>query len=157
MACISSPLRRARQTAEAIWPDGPIELDDRWQEMGYGELEGKPVAEVRALVRDQWRVSVDWAPAGGEALSAVSQRVIAACADLVSRYPEGDVIAVTHVSPIKVAVAWALGVGAEIAGRLNVELASVTLIDASAGRQPALRAYNVITALRAPGTGGRAG
>ena len=41
---VSSPLLRARQTAEAF--EVPYEVDDRWIELDYGSLDGVPVADV---------------------------------------------------------------------------------------------------------------
>ena len=43
-AVVSSPLRRAQQTAAAFGL--PVETDDRWLELVYGEYEGTPHAEV---------------------------------------------------------------------------------------------------------------
>jgi broad specificity phosphatase PhoE len=41
---ISSPLVRARQTAEAFGM--PYEVDDRWIELDYGTLDGVPTSDV---------------------------------------------------------------------------------------------------------------
>ncbi len=38
---VSSPLRRSRQTAEALGVE--VELDERWTELDYGDLDGLPV------------------------------------------------------------------------------------------------------------------
>src|SRR5262245_21333218 len=49
----SSPLRRARQTAEAIASalgDRPVVVDDRWVELDYGAYDGEPVSSVPAEV-----------------------------------------------------------------------------------------------------------
>ena len=43
---ISSPLLRARQTAEAF--DVPYEVDPRWIELDYGEYDGMPLGDVPA-------------------------------------------------------------------------------------------------------------
>ena len=52
----------------------------------------------------------------------------------------------THVSPIKAAVAWALGVGDEVAWRMCVAPASITRI--GSGRTgPSLRSFNEIAHL----------
>src|ERR1700730_18803016 len=40
---ISSPLVRARATAEALGTGLPVEVDDRWVEGDYGEFEGLPL------------------------------------------------------------------------------------------------------------------
>jgi bisphosphoglycerate-dependent phosphoglycerate mutase len=39
---VSSPLRRARETAEAFGL--PVEVDERWIELDYGDLDGVPAA-----------------------------------------------------------------------------------------------------------------
>jgi len=48
---------------------------------------------------------------------------------------------VTHVSPIKAAVAWALGVGDDIAWRLYVAPASITRVAVSGARR-SLHSFN---------------
>jgi broad specificity phosphatase PhoE len=53
---------------------------------------------------------------------------------------------VTHVSPLKAAVAWALGVPDDVAWRMFVAPASVTRIGLGE-RGPALHAFNVTTHL----------
>jgi broad specificity phosphatase PhoE len=53
---------------------------------------------------------------------------------------------VSHVSPIKAAVAWALGVGDEITWRMWVAPASITRIGCS-GPAPSLRSFNELAHL----------
>ena len=53
----------------------------------------------------------------------------AACDELAERAGDRDVAVVTHVSPIKAAVAWALGAGIEIAWRSHLSHASICRID----------------------------
>ena len=65
----------------------------------------------------------------------------AACDDLADEAAERDVIVVTHVSPVKAALAWALGVGDEISFRAYVAPASITTI-ATAGPRPSLHSFN---------------
>ncbi len=48
---------------------------------------------------------------------------------------------VSHVSPIKAAVAWALGAGDDLAWRLHLSTASLTSVDWAADR-PVLRSFN---------------
>jgi broad specificity phosphatase PhoE len=78
---ISSPLLRARQTAEAF--GCPVEVDERWIELDYGELDGLPVASVGIDVWKQWRSDLRFAPPGGESIDAMTTRVVAACDELV--------------------------------------------------------------------------
>jgi broad specificity phosphatase PhoE len=68
-------------------------------------------------------------------------RVRAACADLAEEAAQADVVVVTHVSPVKAALAWALGVGDDVSWRAYVAPASITRI-ATAGSQPSLHAFN---------------
>jgi broad specificity phosphatase PhoE len=95
-----------------------------------------------------WRSDVRWVPPGGESLVSLGERVRAACEDLVVEAAERDVVVVSHVSPIKAAVAWALGVGDEVAWRLWVAPASVTRIGIGRGGVPSLRGFNDLGHLR---------
>ena len=61
------PLRRARETAEAFGL--PLEIDERWIELDYGEFDGMPVESVGAEVWKQWRSDLRFAPPGGESSS----------------------------------------------------------------------------------------
>ena len=136
---VCSPLRRARETAEALGL--PVEVDERWIELDYGSLDGRAIAEVPADLWRRWRADVEFVPAGGESLAALGRRVRAACDDLAAEAAEADVVVVSHVSPIKAAVAWALGVGDELSWRLHVAPASVTRI-AVRGGSGVLTAFN---------------
>src|SRR5690606_21509774 len=77
---VTSPLRRARDTASALGL--PVSVDERFVELDYGDLEGVPLAEVPAATWQRWTADVDWAPSGGESLRALGARVRAACEDL---------------------------------------------------------------------------
>jgi broad specificity phosphatase PhoE len=145
---ISSPLGRARQTAAIVARGLPVEIDDRWVEVDYGEYDGAALADVPHEVWRRWRSDTRHRPPGGESLADVGSRVRAACEELFAtdgdgaRDPEGDVVVVSHVSPIKAAVAWALGVDEAVAWRLYLGTASTTRIDwGQAG--PLLVAYNL--------------
>jgi len=133
---ISSPLRRARQTAEAF--GAPYSVDERWIELAYGNFEGAPAGSV---VWDEWRGDIEYTPEGGESLATLDRRVRAACEDLVAPARDADVAVVSHVSPIKAAVAWALGSGVEMAWRSHLAQASICRVEMrSTG--PVLTAFN---------------
>ena len=136
---ISSPLRRAQETAAAFGL--PVEIDDRWMELDYGDLDGTPLRDVAADVWAAWRADPSLAPGGGESLVELGERVRTACADLAHEAAATDVIVVTHVSPVKAALAWALGVGDEVSWRAYVAPASITRI-ATAGPHPSLHEFN---------------
>jgi probable phosphoglycerate mutase len=138
---VSSPLARARETAAAIAAAHgvAVEVDDRWIELDYGELDGRPLADVPAELWGQWRRDAAFAPPGGESLRALRARVEAAADEwLVTGEPT---VVVTHVSPIKAALAWALGAGDQVNWRAFVQPASITRIGRGA-EGPVLRSFN---------------
>jgi broad specificity phosphatase PhoE len=136
---VSSPLLRARETAEVFGL--PVEIDERWVEMDYGDYDGRPLADVPADLWERWRADARYQPPGGESLAVVSERVRAACVELLAEASERDVVVVSHVSPIKAAVAWALDARDETAWRMFLEPASVSRV-AVGPHGPVLRSFN---------------
>ena len=124
---ISSPLVRARQTADAFGL--PYTVDDRWIELAYGVYEGTPTADVPLGVWNRWREDPHFRPEGGESLAELDRRVRSACVDIAIRAGDRAVAVVSHVSPIKCAVAWALGAGIELSWRSHLSHASICRID----------------------------
>jgi alpha-ribazole phosphatase len=144
----SSPLRRARDTAELLALGPPVTVDERWIEVDYGEFECQPLGGIPAEVWQRWQRDRDFRPEGGETLAEVDRRVAAACEELFAtdgagaRRPGGDVVVVSHVSPIKAAVAWALGT-VDLYWRLHLRTASVTRIGWNRDA-PILHAFNEV-------------
>lgn len=136
---ISSPLTRARETAAVFGCD--VAVDERWIELDYGVLDGRPVGAVPADVWHRWRHDPTFAPEGGESHEQLHQRVRQACADLAERARHHDVVVVTHVSPIKAAVTWALGLDSAVPWRGFVEQASITRIGVDE-QGPVLRTFS---------------
>lgn len=157
---VSSPLGRARQTAAAIAEGSggaEVEVDERFVELDYGAWDQRPVADVTAEEWARWRADVTWAPPGGESLVDLGRRVRDGLGSLAAEATEGTVVVVTHVSPVKAAVAWALGVGDEVSWRCFVAPASVTRIAVGpAGRtgvgagRPSLVSFNEVHHLADP-------
>lgn len=127
LAVVSSPLERARSTAEAI--GAPVQIDERLIELDYGELDGTPVADVAPEVWAAWRADTGFRPPGGESLEDLGRRVHEACAAWSERLDRGGaIVLVSHVSPIKAALAWALSVGDDVAWRSHLDPASITRV-----------------------------
>ncbi len=83
---ISSPLRRARETASLIAREGPVEIDERWIELDYGDVRRHARSSTcPATTWARWRSDLDFAPGGGESIRDLGERVAAACADLLDR------------------------------------------------------------------------
>jgi broad specificity phosphatase PhoE len=137
VAVFTSPLARARDTAAPIGAAAgcDAEVDDRLIEIDYGDWEARPFAELPREVVARWHDDADFAPPGGESLRVVGKRVAGFCEE---RLDERVIVAVSHVSAIKAAVTWALGVGDELAWRMRLDVASVTRI----GAGPALLSFN---------------
>ncbi len=136
---VSSPLQRAIQTAEPLGQHPRI--DERWIELDYGEWDSRPISDIAPHEWTAWREDASFSPPGGESLFELDERVAAACDELISQAAELNVAVFTHVSPIKSAVAWALGVSEQISWRLNVAQAQITRIAIRGGR-PAVTAFN---------------
>ena len=152
----SSPLRRARDTAELLALGPPIAIDEQWIEVDYGEFEGQPLGGIPAEVWQRWQRDREFRPEGGETLAEVDRRITDTCEELFStdgagaRRADGDVVVVSHVSPIKAAVAWALGT-VDLYWRLHLRTASVTRIGWNRDA-PILHGFNeVALAPRQPG------
>jgi probable phosphoglycerate mutase len=148
--CIfTSPLRRAAETAQAIagavaaqGARVEVVVDDRFVELDYGELDGKAPSMLPASFWNTWRSDSSFRPRGGETLLEVTERVSAALAEIVPQAADRDVVVVSHVSPIKAAVAWALGTGPQLTWRLSLGVASITRIAIDARHGPSLVSYN---------------
>src|SRR6202012_2780999 len=98
---------RARDTADLLGIDLPTLVDERWVEGDYGVYDGSPLREGPAEVWEEWRRDPKFRPPGGETLAEVDARVSAACSALFgqaehgARHSQGDVVVVSHVTPIK--------------------------------------------------------
>jgi len=138
-AVIASPLQRAQQTAEAFGL--PVETDERFIELSYGKYEGVKHADVPSEVWNNWRKDFAYVPQGGESLATLDERVRAACNDLVERASMSNIVVVSHVSPMKSAVAWALGVDIGISWTCHLDHASVCRINFRDG-SPILHTFN---------------
>ncbi|MBO1076864.1 histidine phosphatase family protein [Roseomonas marmotae] len=131
-ALYTSPLQRCRETAAAIaQPGGPEpvpapeaeEVDfGAWTGLGFTVLETDP--RWRA-----WNSDRDHAVApGGEAMSAVRQRVVALLKGLQARHPEGRVALISHAEIIRAAVLHLLSLPLQAYERLEVSPASVSTL-----------------------------
>jgi broad specificity phosphatase PhoE len=143
---ISSPLQRAQQTAQAI-SQGlaqyiEVETDPRWIELNYGDFDGQPVSSVSPEQWATWRTDEHFRPPQGETLAELSVRVHDAIDALLADSVSSHIVVVSHVSPIKAAVAWALGVGVEVSWRTALDRASMTTVRLDA-KHPALKTFNV--------------
>lgn len=127
---IASPLRRAVDTARAISDE--VEIDERFIELDYGQWDGRAMSEVDPAQWAQWRIDPMFRPPGGESLVELEQRVTPALEQLRSEAQKRDVVVVSHVSPIKCAVTWALEVDSAVTWRFHLDRASICRVAVTA-------------------------
>ena len=148
----TSPLQRARATAALAVPEIPALVKESFVEVNYGSLDGQPLSLV---TEEQWRAfehDHNTAFGDGESLAAVDQRVHvelgALLADQTSLMHDAKahLAIVSHMSPIKSAMTWALGVSGSVAWRMNLSNGSMTTIG-SRMWTPSLLNYNVVPPL----------
>lgn len=142
-AVITSPLLRATETAAHLQlvPGATIEVDERWIELDYGEHEGDRLDGRRGGVWERWYGDPSFTPTGGESLLTVAERVEQACGAAAARARTETVVVVSHVSPIKAAVAWAVGASVDVAWRTHLATASICRV-AIDDRHPVLVTFN---------------
>ncbi|MCK9928579.1 bifunctional RNase H/acid phosphatase [Frankia sp. Mgl5] len=142
-AVISSPLKRARQTADALGRDYLIDEDLR--ETDFGAWEGMTFAEVRERFPDElnaWLADPSVPPPGGESLLSTVARVAAARDRIMAQYPAGRVLVVSHVTPIKGLTQLALAAEPTVLYRLHLDLVSITTVDWYSDGPAVLRGFN---------------
>jgi broad specificity phosphatase PhoE len=143
---VSSPLLRARETAAAIAAPlaRPVEVDERLVELDYGEWDERSFGELPPEELARWHEDASFAPPGGESLLAVGARVADFCREHLDGPP---LIAVSHVSPIKAAVVWAMDADPLLAWRMQLDVASISRVGAP-HRGRCLLGFNDVAHLR---------
>ena len=96
-AVFSSDLDRAVETVRIAFESSAVPrfLDWRLRECNYGELNGRPVAEIDAVKGQK----VDDPYPGGESYRQVVERMASFVADIGARFDGGRVLLVSHAAP----------------------------------------------------------
>jgi len=146
-AVVTSPLRRARRTAEAVASALGLDLaiDDDLVETDFGDWEGHTFAEVRErwpAELDAWLASPDVAPPGGESFTATTERVLRARDRLLAAHPERTVAVVAHVGPLKTLLRLALEAPPASMYRMHLDLTGVSEVDWYADGPATVRLLN---------------
>ena len=144
-AVVTSPLRRCRQTAQALVAsraeDCPIQVEQGLVECGYGDWTGK---SLRELSKDKLWGAVQHQPSavrfpGGESMAEMSARAVGAVRAWDARLgtehgPDAVWAAVSHGDPIKAILADALGMHLDSFQRIVVDPAAISIVRYTATR-----------------------
>jgi broad specificity phosphatase PhoE len=138
-AIVSSPAARAVATAEPLAAalDLPIALEPRLLEMDFGSLDNRTSAEMRARAPEfmaRWSAAdpSDLRMPGGETLRELQARVVAATLEAVAAHPEQTILLCSHNFALRALVCYALRLPLEAFRNFRVDLASYSVVDASA-------------------------
>lgn len=153
-AIVSSPLRRCRETAQAVADrlGLPVTVEEGLRETDFGAWEGLTFGEVRTRFPadlDAWLKSAKAAPTGGgESFASVTRRVAAARDRLLAAHAGRTALLVTHVTPVKTLVRLALGAPPESLFRMELAAASLSAVAYYADGNASLRLLNDTSHLR---------
>jgi broad specificity phosphatase PhoE len=144
---VSSPLSRARHTAEAVASatGAGLVVDEDLAETDFGEWEGLTFGEVMKRWPDEmaaWMGSADVAPPGGESLSAAARRALTSLDRLLAEHLHATMVVVSHVTPIKTIICRALLAPPAALFRIHLDVASLSEADWFADGPALLRSMN---------------
>jgi broad specificity phosphatase PhoE len=133
-AIVTSPLLRARQTAEAAaaTTGAPVtELADL-TETDFGAWEGLTFGEAARRdpeIHRSWLADPTIPAPDGESFDQVHERVDRAKDWVLGEYGGSTVVVVSHVTPIKTLLRIGLGAGPSLLFRLHLDLASLSVVE----------------------------
>jgi broad specificity phosphatase PhoE len=136
---LSSPLVRARRTAELAGFGDALVIDDDLVELDYGAYEGRTSAEIRAE-RPGWDLWRDGFP-GGETVQDAAARAERVLARVRELDPARPVLLFGHGHLTRVLAARALGHDPELGRHLALDAAAISLVG-SEHDAPAVRLWN---------------
>jgi probable phosphoglycerate mutase len=132
-AIYSSPLERALETAAPIAAGRGLEIKTLpdLMDTDVGEWQGQELKALRKL--PEWK-TVQQAPSrfvfpGGESFLACQARIVAVFESLAAAHAEDDLLAVVfHADPVKLTLAYYLGMSLDTFQRLACDTASLSVL-----------------------------
>ncbi|MDY6906612.1 MAG: histidine phosphatase family protein [Chloroflexota bacterium] len=134
-AIFSSPLRRARETAELIARHHTVdvELDSGLMELNAGDMEGFTYPQMvegysefmKSWIEDATSMELP----GGESLHQVQQRAWQVVERIRQRYADGVVVLVSHNFVILSIICQALDMPLTLFRRLRLSLGSISIVN----------------------------
>lgn len=132
-AIYASPLERARATAECIARPRGLSVQELGDvtEVHFGDWTGQSLASLDATV--EWHHFNTFRSGaripGGESVAEVQHRALRAVEQLCCRHPGATVAVVSHADIIRPVLAWFAGIPIDLAHRLEIAPASVSILE----------------------------
>jgi ribonuclease H / adenosylcobalamin/alpha-ribazole phosphatase len=151
---VTSPLQRARQTADVVAAatGAAVQPEEGFREGGFGKWEGLSFAEASSQWPEEmaaWLARPGTSPPGGESFADVAHRVGVALDELLAAQPARTVLIVSHLTPVREIVARALlAPSPEALLRMHLDVAALCEIDWYPGGPASLRSFNDTAHLR---------
>ena len=152
---VASPVRRARQTAELVAAALGVEpvFEPGLRETDFGAWEGHTFGEVGKGWPDEmaaWLADPDVPPPGGESFTATAARVREARDRVLASYAGQTVVLVSHVTPIKTLLRFALDAPPSALYRMHLDLACLSEVQWFSDGPAVVRSLNDTAHLGAP-------
>jgi len=131
-AIYSSPMERARETAEPVAAAHGLEVHTHpgLHEVDCGRWTGQSLDRLHR--RRLWRIRLNYPSGtripGGESAWDVQKRIVGALEEFADLHPHATVAVVSHADPIKAAVAHYIGLPLDLHHRLAIAPASLTVL-----------------------------
>ncbi len=144
---VASPLRRAQETAALVAAALDVEVltEPGLAETDFGDWEGYTFAEVRGKwprELDAWLASTAVAPPYGESFDDTATRVRQARDRVLREHGGNTVVLVSHVTPIKTLLRFALDAPPSALYRIHLDLACLSEIQWYADGPAVVRSLN---------------
>jgi probable phosphoglycerate mutase len=146
-AVYSSPLERARETAQAVAAHHGLEvlLRDSLGEVRFGDWTGRRIADLDAG-DPRWHAwnanrSLGRTP-NGESFLELQDRMVSEIMTIAAEHPSATVAVVSHADAIRAALTQFLGIPGDLSLRLDIRPASVSVLHLGSG-SPRIAALNI--------------
>lgn len=142
----SSGLKRTIETAMAIARPHNLSVSswDCFNEIDFGDWEGKSLEEIKEKdpeIYQKWLSGEEFSPPGGESVRDLRKRVLKGLEIILKRKAEGTTLLVAHGGPIKIILAYFLGLLQVNFWTIAQDLAALNIIDFFEG-QPMVSLLN---------------
>lgn len=130
-ACYTSPLKRCRKLAEALFERDRLMVDDRLMEMNFGKWEGRYWTNIDANRLNRWtKLYTEEGPPNGESFRDLRNRAVRFW-DEIDKNNGSDAVVVTHAGIIRALLSHLLEIPLNKVFAIKVDLGSLTQISCS--------------------------